>query len=91
MIDLTERFSKLKEKHKILSDNLIRAKERLSSEESSREELVKEIRESGYDPENLEEIKNEKEKELKELLNSLETSLNDIEEKLSKITNIVRR
>jgi hypothetical protein len=80
-----ERFIKLKKKIETLSQEKIRFEERYENERKKLETLISEIKNKGYNPTKLAEIKNSKEKELKETLDKLEKKVTDIDKKLKEI------
>jgi chromosome segregation ATPase len=80
-----QRFIEIKEKINNLNTKKIRLEERFKAEKSKLEKILKEITDKGYDPKKLTEIKNEKEKQLKELLDDLEIKTKEAEEKLNTI------
>jgi chromosome segregation ATPase len=80
-----QKFPELKGKIDDLSNRKIRLEERLKNEKERLEKLIKEISDKGYDPRKLTEIKAGKEKEFKETLDQLETSVTDISTKLTAI------
>jgi len=84
-MDALQKFNDLKKKISNLSDLKIRYEERYKTEMSNLENLVKEIKAKGYDPQNLTKIKKEKEEQLQALLNELELATKEASEKLSQI------
>jgi len=84
-MDEVGKFKELKKETDALSDKKIRIEERYNNEKKLLEELIKKITDKGYDPKKLSEIKTQKEKELKDLLESLEKQVEETKEKLNKI------
>lgn len=85
MEEAIQKFMKIKEKVKALSDRKIRLEERFKGEREKLEKLLKEISDKGYDPKKLSEIRAEKEKQLKEGVEELEKKVRETEEKLNSI------
>ncbi len=84
-MDEVQRFTALQEKTNKASEVFIRLEERLKTNMAKLETLVKTIKEKGYDPTKLAEIKNSKVAELSQVLEALETEVNGITEKLKEI------
>jgi len=84
-MDETARFKKIKDEISNLSDQKIRLEERFKNEKTNLEKLLKEIKDKGYDPKKLSEIRKEKEKSLQELLTSMEKSVEETKQKLNLI------
>jgi len=80
-----QRYIQVKERINNLSTKKIRLEERFKAEREKLEKLLKEITDKGYDPKKLPEIRAEKEKQLKELLDDLEKKTKEAEEKLNTI------
>ena len=80
-----ERFQKLEESIDSLKSRKIRLEERFNAKREKLEALVNEITEKGYDPKNLATIKQEKEEELKRVLDEIEKSVEEVAEKLNAI------
>jgi mannitol/fructose-specific phosphotransferase system IIA component (Ntr-type) len=85
MQDEIERFKKLSQKLKEMSEKKIRYEEQYNSKKEALTELLKEIKEAGYDPKDLANIIKTKEEELKTALNTFETELQQVSSKLSEI------
>ena len=84
-MDDTQRFTQIKEDIDNMSDQKIRLEERFKTEKANLEKLLTEIKEKGYDPKKLKEIREEKETELQKLLAELEAAVKDTQEKLNLI------
>ena len=84
-MDETARFKKIKDEISNLSDQKIRLEERFKNEKANLEKLLKEIKDKGYDPKKLSEIRKEKEESLQELLTSMEKSVEETKQKLNLI------
>jgi len=82
MADETQRFSQLKDRIKVLSDQKIRLEERLKTEKLALEAVVKTLTDKGIDPKNLTETRKAKEAELEKLLASLAEKTKEAEDKL---------
>jgi hypothetical protein len=80
-----ERFKSIKEDIDRLSGQKIRLDERYQNQRQKLDELLKEIAAKGFDPQKLSEIREEKETELKKLLDELEQSVQKVEEELKAI------
>ena len=84
-MDDTQRFTQIKENIDQMSDQKIRLEERFRTEKENLEKLLDEITKKGYDPKKLSEIREEKEKQLQQLLEELETAVSETQEKLNLI------
>lgn len=84
-MDDTQRFTQIKEDINKMSDQKIRLEERFKTEKANLEKLLTEIKDKGYDPKKLKEIREKKETELQELLAELEVTVKDTQEKLNLI------
>ena len=84
-MDDTQKFTKIKEDISQMSNQKIRLEERFKSEKSQLEKLLTDIKSKGYDPKKLTETRKEKETKLKTLLEELENSVKDTQEKLNLI------
>jgi len=80
-----EKFSKLKKDIQEISARKIRLEERFNTEKERLEKLLKEISEKGYDPKNLSETRQAKEKELSEAIVALEKGVQEASAKLAEI------
>jgi len=80
-----ERFMNIQQQIKELSGKKIRIEERCKAETEKLEKLIAEIREKGYDPTKLAEIKDIKEKELEKSLVDLEALVEEVSKKLQTI------
>ena len=85
MDDLSKRVTKIKEKSDKLNERKIRLEERLKSEKASLAKVVQEIKDKGYDPKKLKKTAEEKEKELREVVDKISTALDKAEEALDEI------
>ena len=79
---MIQKFSKIKEDIQSLSDRKIRLEERYKHEKEKLQSLVTQITSKGYDPTKLSELKEQKEKHLKETLESVEIKTLELSEKL---------
>ena len=84
-MDLTKRITEIQQKSQSLNEKKIRLQERLRSEKKKLTDLVKQIKEKGYDPKDLKKIKEQKEQELDKSLKTIEETLIKAEEILSEI------
>ena len=84
-MDQAQRFLNIQQKIESLSGDKIRIDERYKAQTEKLETLIAEIREKGYDPTKLSEIKDTKEKELEENLVELEKLVQEVSEKLNAI------
>ncbi|RKY82557.1 hypothetical protein DRQ07_00990 [candidate division KSB1 bacterium] len=80
-----EKFKELKEAVTTISDKKIRIEERYKNLTEQLEKLIKEIKDKGYDPKKLNEIKTEKETALKKQLEELEIKVTEAQNKLDEI------
>lgn len=80
-----EKFKELKEAVTTISDKKIRIEERYKNLTEQLEKLIKEIKDKGYDPKKLNEIKTEKETTLKKQLEELEIKVTEAQNKLDEI------
>lgn len=87
-MDLSEKINNIQKKSQELNEKKIRFQERLRSEQKKLSDLFKEIKAKGFNPNDLEKIKAEKEKELKESLQTVETSLTEAEHILKEIEDL---
>ncbi len=85
MTNDVERFEELIKKSKTLDEKKIRLEEQLNTRKKFLGDLVKEIKAEGYEPTKLKEVIEEKEKSLKQQIDSFEKDLNDVSSKLSAI------
>lgn len=85
MKDQIERFRELNDKLKGLSEKKIRLEEQYKSKKEALTNLVKEIKDAGYDPKNLGTVIKEKEESLKTAISSFEGELQKVSEQLSEI------
>jgi len=84
-MDDTQKFTQIKEDINQMSNQKIRLEERFKSEKAQLEKLLTDIKEKGYDPKKLTETRKEKETKLKTLLEDLEKSVKETQEKLNLI------
>ena len=80
-----QKFTELKTIIAGLSDKKIRLEERFNNEKDRLEKLLAEITSKGYDPKKLSEIRKQKEEELKTLLETLNTKVEETQTKLNAI------
>ena len=85
MADQTQRFMAVKAAVKDLGDRKIRQEERFNTEKERFEKLLKEIADKGYDPKNLQEIRQTKAAELDAMLKELEDGVKKANDELSTI------
>jgi|GEM_PF-6989334 hypothetical protein len=88
MEDKVQRFLKIQERLSKASESKIRVEERLKHEREKLEALVSEIKDKGYDPTKLSEIKQAKEQELLIALEEIEKETEEVTRKLSEIENL---
>ena len=88
MEDKVQRFLKIQERLSKASESKIRVEERLKHEREKLEALVTEIKDKGYDPTKLSEIKQAKEQELLIALEEIEKETEEVTRKLSEIENL---
>ena len=81
----TQRFAQIQEDIDQMSDKKIRLEERFKTEKENQEKLLAEITKKGYDPKKLSQTREEKEKELQQLLNELEKQVEETKDKLNLI------
>ena len=84
-MDEVKRLVGIKESISDLSTRKIRLEERFNNEKKKLETLLKEISDKGYDPQKLTEIRIQKEQQLKESLDKLETQVEETRKKLEGI------
>jgi molybdopterin converting factor small subunit len=84
-MDEVQRFASIQEKTNKASEVFIRLEERLKTNMSKLETMIKSIQDKGYDPTKLADTKNAKSAELNQILDTLEKEINDITEKLKDI------
>jgi len=84
-MDEVQRFTEIQEKTKKASEVFIRLEERLKTNMTKLETMIKSIQEKGYDPTKLADTKNAKTEELNQVLEALEKEINNITEKLKDI------
>ncbi len=85
MKDQIERFRELNDKLKGLSEKKIRLEEQYKSKKEALTNLVKEIKDAGYDPKNLGVVIKEKEESLKTAISTFEEELQKVSEQLTQI------
>lgn len=85
MKDQIERFRELNDKLKGLSEKKIRLEEQYKSKKEALTNLVKEIKDAGYDPKNLGAVIKEKEESLKTAISTFEGELQKVSEQLTQI------
>jgi uncharacterized protein (UPF0335 family) len=81
----TQKFLNLKKIQDELKTKKIRLEEQCKNREQELKNIVKEIKDAGYEPNELKAIILKKEKEIKDELAVFETSLQDISKNLSTI------
>jgi Skp family chaperone for outer membrane proteins len=84
-MDEIQKFTDLKATIAGLSDKKIRLEERFNNEKERLEKLLAEITSKGYDPKKLSEIRKQKEEELKTLLETLNSKVEETQSKLNEI------
>lgn len=87
--DLTKKLAELKEKCSELYERKVRLEERLKAEKKNLTNLVKKVKEKGYDPNKLEQIRKEKEEELEKKIQELEKSIEKSDKELAEIEEVV--
>jgi len=80
-----ERFTELTEKLRELDTKKIQIETQFKEKKKALQELVKEIKDEGYDPNSLKDIIQEKEAELNKELEAFEKKLSEASDKLSQI------
>jgi uncharacterized protein (UPF0335 family) len=80
-----ERFKELNDKLKTMSEKKIRLEENFKTKKQALTDLVKEIKDAGYDPRNLGEVILEKENSLKEAISTFEQELQAVSTQLAEI------
>jgi|WetSurMetagenome_2_1015567.scaffolds.fasta_scaffold789510_2 uncharacterized protein (UPF0335 family) len=85
MKDQIERFRELNDKLKNLSEKKIRLEEQFKTKKATLTDLVKEIKEAGYDPKNLGEVIKEKEEALKSAISTFEQELQTVSSQIADI------
>jgi uncharacterized protein (UPF0335 family) len=80
-----QKFLNLKKTQDELKTKKIRLEEQCKNKEEDLKKIVKEIKDAGYEPNELKTVIQTKEKELKEEMTVFETALQDISKKLSTI------
>lgn len=80
-----ERFEELTKRSKALNEKKIRLEEQLSTRKKDLGDLVRKIKDEGYDPTKLKDIIEEKEKGLKQQIDAFEKDLTEVSQKLSAI------
>jgi uncharacterized protein (UPF0335 family) len=83
--DETEKFMSLKTTQEELKTKKIRLEEQCKNKELELKNLIKEIKEAGYEPNELKAIIQKKETDIKEDLSKFETSLQGVSKQLSAI------
>jgi uncharacterized protein (UPF0335 family) len=81
----TQKFVELKKTQDELKTKKIRLEEQCKSKEAELKNLIKEIKDAGYEPKDLKSVIQKKETELKEELALFESGLQDVSKKLSVI------
>jgi len=84
-MDEIQRFAAIQEKTTKASEVYIRLEERLKTNMTKLEGMIKTIQDKGYDPTKLADTKNAKAAELAQVLEALEKEINSITEKLKDI------
>jgi uncharacterized protein (UPF0335 family) len=85
MKDQIERFRELNDKLKTMSEKKIRLEENFKTKKQALTDLVKEIKDAGYDPRNLGEVILEKENSLKGAISTFEQELQAVSTQLAEI------
>jgi len=85
MKDQIELFKELNVKLKTMSEKKIRLEENFKTKKQALTDLVKEIKDAGYDPRNLGEVIQEKENSLKTAINTFEQELQAVSTQLAEI------
>lgn len=85
MEDEVRRFENLQTRHNELEKKKIRMEEQFRSKKEALSEVIKKIKEEGYDPTKLDEIITEKKKELEKALSDFEKELEKASSDLSAI------
>lgn len=85
MKDQIERFRELSDKLKGLAEKKIRLEEQYKTKKQALSDLVKEIKDAGYDPRNLGTVIREKEESLTKDISSFENDLQEVSSKLAEI------
>ena len=85
MKDQIEHFKGLNDQLKSLSEKKIRFEEQFKTKKQALTDLVKEIRDAGYDPRNLGEVIKEKEKALTSAISTFEKELQAVSAQLTDI------
>lgn len=80
-----ERFTDLSKQLRTVEDKKIRLEEQFKTKKEALSELIKEIKDAGYDPTKLKEIIQTKEEELKKDIAAFEAELSTASSLLSKI------
>jgi mRNA-degrading endonuclease HigB of HigAB toxin-antitoxin module len=81
----TEKFMELKKTQEELKTKKIRLEEQCKNKEQELRDLVKEIEQAGYKPNELKSVIQKKETEIKEEMLKFETSLQGVSKQLSAI------
>ena len=87
-MNLTERITEIQQKSQSLNETKIRLEERLRSEKKKLEDLVKQIKDQGYNPKDLKKIRQEKEQELTKAVETIEEMLIKAEKTLTEIETV---
>lgn len=85
MKDQIERFKELSDTLKVMAEKKIRLEEQYKSKKQALSDLVKEIRDAGYDPRKLGDVIKEKEESLTKDIQSFEKNLQEVSSKLAEI------
>ena len=87
-MNLTERITEIQQKSQSLNETKIRLEERLRSEKKKLADLVKQIKDQGYNPKDLKKIRQEKEQELTKAVETIEEMLIKAEKTLTEIETV---
>jgi hypothetical protein len=85
MKDQIERFKELVNESKDMAEKKIRLEEQYKNKKAALTDLVKEIKDAGYDPRNLGNVIGEKKESIIKEINSFEGSLQKVSSKLAEI------
>lgn len=85
MEDKIEKFKKLQKKASELKTKKITLETQHKSKKESLREVVKEVKDMGYEPNNLGKIIKDKEAELENQIDAFEKDLTEVESKLAEI------
>lgn len=80
-----EKYMELEKKHKEVSERIIRLEEQFKAKKQVLTDLVKEIKDAGWDPNNLKQIIAQEEQKAATQLSEFEKEIQTASEQLSKI------